>query len=196
MLNNALLFLSNAVLGLFTLALLLRFFFQLTGTSFQNPVAQMVMTLTNFAVIPMRKVTALFKNFGLKRIDTSTILLAFLTQVFLKFITLWLQGFPFLVAGNQIIGRLLLAALISVIATSLAIFMYAVLIQAILSWVNPHTAVAPILNNLTQPILRFIRKIVPMAGNIDLSPLVFIIFAQLILTTILMPFENSLLIML
>jgi YggT family protein len=193
MLDNALLFLINAVLGLITLAFLLRFFLQLTRASFQNPAAEMIMTVTNFAVKPMRKVTAYFKNFGFKKIDTSTLLLAYISQVILKLSTLWLTGFPLLIAGDQMIGRLLLAALVSVVSISLTIFMYAVLIQSVLSWVNPHTAIAPILNNLTQPILKVIRKFVPMAGNIDLSPLVFIILAQLLLTTILMPFEHSLL---
>lgn len=193
MLDNALLFLINTVLGLMTLAFLLRFYFQLTRVSFQNPAAEMIITLTNFAVKPMRKITGYFKNFGFKKIDTSTLLLAYKSQVLLKLATLFLTGFPLLVAGDQIISRLLFAALVSIISISLTIFMYAVLIQSVLSWINPNTAIAPLLNNLTQPILKVIRKFVPMAGNIDLSPLVFIILAQLLLTTILMPFEHSLL---
>lgn len=193
MLNNALLFLLDAVLGLLTLAFLLRFYFQLTRVSFQNPAAQMLVTLTNFAVLPMRKFTAIFKNFGIKKFDVSTILLAYLTQLLLKLTTFWLNGFPFLIAGDSFWVKLLLIAVISLINISLTIFLYAVLIQAVLSWINPHTPIAPILEGLTDPILRFMRKIVPMTGNIDLSPLVFIIAAQLLLTTILIPLENNLL---
>jgi YggT family protein len=193
MLSNALLFLFDAVLGLLTLAFLLRFYFQVTRVSFQNQAAQLIVTLTNFAVLPMRKLTAVFKNFGIKKFDVSTILLAYLTQLLLKLITFWLNGYPFLIAGNAFWLKLLLVAFISIINISLTIFLYAVLIQAVLSWINPHTPIAPILNGLTDPILRVMRKIVPMAGNIDLSPLAFIIAAQLLLTTILIPFENNLL---
>lgn len=193
MLNNALLFLLDAVLGLLTLAFLLRFYFQVTRVSFQNPAAQMLVSLTNFAVLPMRKFTAACKNFFIKKWDASTFLLAFLSQLLLKFLTLWLSGYPYLMAGSAFGLKLCLMALMSIINISLSIFLYAVLIQAILSWVNPHTPIAPILNGLTDPVLRFMRKIVPMTGNIDLSPLVFIIVAQLLLTTILLPLENSLL---
>jgi len=83
--------------------------------------------------------------------------------------------------------------LLGVISMSISIFLYAVLIQAVLSWVNPHTPIAPILDKLTNPILNFLRKFIPMAGNIDLSPLAFIITAQLLLITILIPLENNLL---
>lgn len=193
MLSNALLFLLETILGLLTLAFLLRFYFQLTRVSFQNPAAEMLLTLTNFAVIPVRKLLATVNNIGFKKWDIATLLLAWISQALLKVTTLLFKGFPFLVADNAIWGNVLFAALISIISISVAIFMYATLIQAVLSWINPHTAIAPILNNLTQPILNFIRKIVPMAGNIDLSPLVLIIFAQLLLTTILMPLEYSLL---
>lgn len=193
MLSNALLFLLDAVLGLLTIAFLLRFYFQVTRVSFQNQAAQMLVSLTNFAVLPMRKFTALFKNFFIKKWDTSTFLLAYFSQLILKFLTLWLSGYPYLLVGSMFWPKLLLVALISVLNISLNIFLYAVLIQAILSWVNPHTPIAPVLNGLTDPILRFMRRLVPMAGNIDLSPLVFIILAQLLLTTILIPFENNLL---
>ena len=83
-------------------------------------------------------------------------------------------------------------ALLAIISLSIWIFMLAMLAQAILSWVNPYTPIAPILNHLTQPILRFLRKFIPMAGNIDLTPLAFIITAQLVLTTILIPLQTNL----
>lgn len=188
MINNAVLFLLEAVLGLLSFAFLLRFYFQLTRAPFQNQFAQLIVTLTNFAVKPLRRVVP-----SIGKLDLSTLLLAYLTQLVLTICTLWLKGFPLLIAGNSIWPVILAVALIGVISTSISIFLYAVLIQAILSWVNPHTQVAPILNSLTYPILRFLRKYIPPAGSFDLSPLVFIISAQLLLTTILIPLENNLL---
>ena len=193
LLNNALLFLLQTVLGLLTLLFLLRFYFQLTKVSFQNQAAQMIVSLTNFAVKPMRRLMVTLRNLGIAKLDISTFLLAYITQLLLTVLTLWLKDFPLLIAGNSIWLTILSVALIGVISMSITIFLYAVLIQAILSWVNPHTPIAPILNNLTHPILYFLRRFIPPAGNVDLSPLIFIIAAQLLLVTILIPLENSLL---
>lgn len=193
LLNNALLFLLQTVLGLLTLAFLLRFYFQLTKVSFQNQAAQVIVTLTNFAVKPMRRLMISLRNFGIAKLDISTLLLAYITQLLLTLFTLWLKGFPLLIAGNSVWLTTLAVALIGVISMSITIFLYAVLIQAVLSWINPHTPFAPILNSLTNPILHFLRKFIHPAGNIDLTPLIFIITAQLLLTTILIPLENSLL---
>ena len=193
LLNNALLFLLQTVLGILTLLFLLRFYFQLTKVSFQNQAAQMIVSLTNFAVQPMRRLMVTLRNLGIAKLDISTFLLAYITQLLLTVLTLWLKDFPLLIAGNSIWLTILSVALIGVISMSITIFLYAVLIQAILSWVNPHTPIAPILNNLTHPILYFLRRFIPPAGNVDLSPLIFIIAAQLLLVTILIPLENSLL---
>lgn len=193
LLNNALLFLVQTILGLLTLLFLLRFYFQLTRVSFQNQAAQMIVSLTNFAVKPMRRLMMMLRNLGIKKFDLSTILLAYLTQLLLTILTLWLKDFPLLVAGNSIWSTIMAVALIGVISMSVTIFLYAVLIQAILSWINPHTPIAPILNNLTYSILYFLRRFIPPAGNVDLSPLIFIIAAQLLLVTVLIPLENSLL---
>lgn len=188
MLNNALLFLLQAVLGLLSFAFLLRFYFQLVKASFQNQVAQLIVAVTNFAVKPFRRVMP-----SLGKLDLSTLLLAYLTQLILNVSSLWLKGFPILIAGSGIWMVVFVVALIGLINISITIFLYAVLIQAILSWINPHTPIAPILNSLTYPVLKVLRKYIPPAGNFDLSPLVFIISAQLLLTTILIPLENSLL---
>ena len=193
LLNNAVLFLLQTVLGLLTLLFLLRFYFQLTKVSFQNQAAQVIVSLTNFAVKPTRRLMVTLRNLGIAKLDISTFLLAYITQLLLTVLTLWLKDFPLLIAGNSIWLTILSVALIGVISMSITIFLYAVLIQAILSWVNPHTPIAPILNNLTHPILYFLRRFIPPAGNVDLSPLIFIIAAQLLLVTILIPLENSLL---
>ena len=65
MLSNAVLFLLEAVLNLLTLAFLLRFYFQLTRVSFQQPAAQAIVTLTNFAVKPVRKIIPSIAQFDL-----------------------------------------------------------------------------------------------------------------------------------
>lgn len=191
MLNNALLFLLQSLFGLLTLVFLLRFYFQLTKVSFQQQAAQVIVTLTNFAVKPLRRVIP-----SLGKFDLSTLLLAYISQWILAVSSLWLKGFPLLLAGSNIWWIVFVIALLGVISMSITIFMYAVLIQAILSWINPYTPVAPLLNNLTFPVLNFLRRFIPTAGGLDLTPLIFIIAAQLLLTTILIPLENNFLLLL
>lgn len=187
LLNNALLFLVKTVLDLLTLLFLLRFYFQLLKVPFQNQAAQMVVTLTNFAVKPVRKVIP-----SLGKLDISTLLLAYICQLALTVFTLWLNEYPLLIVGGGIWLSIFAIAILGIISISLSIFLYSVLVQAILSWVNPYTPIAPVLSKLTNPILNFLRKFIPAAGNIDLTPLVFIIAAQLLLLTILVPMESSL----
>jgi YggT family protein len=186
MISNALSFLLHTILSLFTLAVLLRFYLQLTGAPFQNPASQAVVALTNFAVKPLRRIVP-----GWRGLDLSTLLLAFVSQLILQIVTLWLHDFPLLVAGNTVWAVLLGLALIGVVKLSIYIFLYAVLLQAILSWVNPYTPITPVLNALTDPLLTPLRKRVPLAGGIDLTPLVVFIIAEMLLIVVVAPLEQQ-----
>ena len=193
MLLNVLLFLVHTLLSLLSALFLLRFYFQLCKVSFQNPAAEWVLVLSQFAVKPTRRILSVFKNFGLSKVDLSTLLLAYLSQLTLFSLTLWLKDFPLIVAGSQIWPSLLGLAMMGVMNISLTIFLYAVLLQAVLSWLNPLTALAPLLDSLTTPILTKMRLFIRPIGHVDISPLVFVIGAQLVLATLLMPLENHLL---
>jgi YggT family protein len=56
------------------------------------------------------------------------------------------------------------------------------IVQAVLSWVNPAAPIAPLINQLTEPLLAPIRRRLPLVGGVDLSPLVLILLAQLAVT--------------
>ena len=188
MITNALSFLLHTLLGLFTLAVLLRFYLQLTGAPFQNPASQAVVALTNFAVKPLRRIVP-----GWRGLDLSTLLLAFVGQLLLQLGLLWLHDFPLMVAGHVVWGVLLGLAAVGVLKLSIYIFLYAVLLQAILSWVNPHTMITPVLNALTNPLLRPLRKRISTAGGIDLTPLIVFIVAEMLLIIVVAPLEQQLL---
>jgi YggT family protein len=64
---------------------------------------------------------------------------------------------------------------------SLYILVGAVIIQVVFSWINPYTPVAPVLDALTRPFLRPLRRFVPPVGNFDLTPLVLVIVVQIVL---------------
>lgn len=187
MLTNALVFLLNTLLGIMSLAFLLRFYLQATNASFRNPLSHAVVTLTDFAVIPVRRIVpSMFK------LDTSTLLLAFVTQFILQFVLRYLSDFPFALAGNSIwLGLAGLSAL-HVANLSVDLFLYAIVAQALLSWVNPQTPIAPALDALTRPILKPIRQIIPSPNGLDLSPLLAILAAQLLQMLVFAPLEITL----
>lgn len=186
MITNALQFLLHTLLGLFTLALLLRFYLQLTRAPFHNPASQAIVAMTNFAVRPVRRVIPAWGN-----IDLSTLLLAYLSQLLLELGSLWLNDFPLFVAGSPVFLALLGLAAVDLLRLSIYIFMYAVVIQAVLSWFQSYTPITSVLDALTRPVLQPVRRLLPTAGGIDFSPLVVIIVAQLLLIVLVAPLEQQ-----
>jgi YggT family protein len=108
---------------------------------------------------------------SIKKVDTATLALV-LVLMLMKLAIL------FAITGIQLDGRLLLVKTIyDLISLTFDIFIVALFIQAILSWVNPdpYHPVSSLLRNLTFPILRPIQKHVPPIGGIDLSTLIALI---------------------
>ncbi len=175
MLSTALQFLLTTILNLLTLVFLLRFFMQLLRAPFNNPLGLMVMTLSDFAVKPVRRIIPSFK-----KIDLSTLLLALITQLLLQFSLLMLRDFPLFVAGEGAWLGLIGLSFLGVLRTALDVFFYAILLQVILSWVNPHSPFSGVLDTLTRPILSPIRRIIPSTNGLDFSPLVALILLQMV----------------
>lgn len=188
MVINALSFLLNTLLGLLSAAFLLCFYLQATRAPFQNPLSQAIIGLTSFAVVPLRRFIP-----GLFGLDLSALLLGFLTQLLSQIGMKWLSGFPFPLADSIAwLGFFGLAG-VHVINISIDIFVYALIAQALLSWINPHTPIAPALDALTTPILRPIRNLIGIPGGVDLSPLVVVLAAQLLQMLLFAPIEIALL---
>ena len=187
MFTNAMEFVLGTILGLLTIAFLLRCYLQLTGAPFHNPLSQFVVAVTNFAVRPLRR---LIPAFGW--LDTASLLLAFLTQLLLQLAVLWLRDFPLMVADPQVYGAILGLAALGIIKLTLYILLYAVILQALMSWINPHTPIAPVLDSLTRPLLRPLHRRMPLMGGVDLSPLVVFIFIELLLMLLVAPLEQQL----
>jgi YggT family protein len=181
---QALQFLLDIFLGLWGTMVLLRFYMQLTGVPFRNPVSQAIVALTNFAVVPARKIIPSWRS-----IDLSTLFLAIFTAFLLRFLTLWLHGYFPHNSGDWI--TILLLSLLDTIRLSIQIFMYGVIIQALLSWINPYTPIAPMLETLTRPVLNPFRRYIPPFNGLDLSPLFVFIVAQLILMLAITPLQQN-----
>lgn len=173
MLSEALLFLLDALLQPFAAILLLRFHLQWLRAPMRNPVGEFIMTLTDFLVLRVRRFIP--PTWGY---DAASLLLAFVVEAVYLLAVLWAQGFPFIVFP---LPGLLVWTAVKLLKLSVYLLMGALLIQAILSWTNPHARIAGFLNVITYPFLMPLRRLIPPLGNVDLTVLVLFIVCQLIL---------------
>jgi len=166
--------LVDAVAGLFVFLLLARFHFQWMRVSFRNQLGAFVIALTNWIVMPARRVIPALRGY-----DLATLLAAWLLQAVALGLTLALLGRA--PGSGEAYAALAAVALVDLLRFSLYILVFALVVQAVLSWVNPYSAVGPVFDALTRPFLRPIRRFVPPIANVDLSPLVLIILLQVVL---------------
>ena len=161
--ENPFIFLIDTIFSIYIAIMLLRFILQQTGADFYNPISQFVVKATQ----PLVKVARRFIP-SFKKIDTATLALV-LTLIIFKLLLL------FSITGQPInITQLLVKGLYDLVSLSFDIFIVALFVQAILSWVNPdpYNPVSSLLRSLTAPVLNPIKRYVPPIGGIDLSTLV------------------------
>lgn len=176
MLSGLLILILEAVFGFFSLLLLARFLMQRARVSFRNQIGQFIVQLTDWLVVPTRRLIP-----GLFGLDLATLVLVWLLQTILVAAELWLRGAGF---GDGIGAALLGLALLGVIETARS-FVYlifgVVIVSAILSWVSPYSPVAPLFNTLSRPFLQPLQRFIPTVANVDLSPLVLLLLLQVVL---------------
>ncbi len=176
MISQALIFLITTISGLFTLALLLRFMLQLLRAPARNQLSEFVTALTDFAVRPARRIVP-----GWWGLDLATLALAWLIETLQIWLTLKLKGYELGSAVGIALAALGLLAAIHLARLAVYIVIVAVILQAVLSWVNPYSPLAPLLTSVTRPFLRPFQKMLPPVANVDLSPLFVLIACQLLL---------------
>ncbi len=165
-------FLIETIFSLYIAAVLIRLLLGYAGASFHNPLSQFLVKITNPVLVPMRRFIP-----SVGAIDTAAVVLAFvLTLIKVSLLLLVTSGsIHFPASIIYAIGELL--------KSIIWIYIFALIIQAVTSWIgstqgNP---VSPLVNSLTNPILRPIRRVVPIIGMMDLSPLVAIIGLNILL---------------
>ena len=176
-LTNPLEFLISTLFSLYIMAVMLRFLLGAVRADFYNPVNQFLVRITNPLLVPLRKVIPSAGNY-----DTASIAL----MVVLQFLALSLivllrgSGFPAL--------AILIATFAELVALLLNIYLVAIIVQVIISWINPgnYNPVTSLLYSLTNPVLRPIQRLMPPVAGIDLSPLFAIIGLQ-VLKMLLLP---------
>lgn len=160
-------FIIQTVLTLFCLAALLRFIVQAVRADFYNPLCQAIVKVTDPVLKPIR--LALPTMGGL---DLAALLVALALQVAL--LMLIYSGMPALTALVVAPFRLLMLVL--------DVYFWSLLIVVILSWVAPMTRHpgALLLHQITEPILRPVRRLIPPAGGLDFSILLVFILLMVV----------------
>jgi len=170
-LTNPLEFIIATLFGLYVLAIMLRLLFAWVGADFYNPISQFLVRITNPLLLPLRRVIP-----PIGRLDTATVVLMLLVQMASVALILLIRGLPL----NPIV--LLLVSLQELVGLAFNVFIFSILIQVVLSWVNPHGhhPVNSLLHALNEPILRPARRLLPPISGIDLSPLLALLALQVL----------------
>ncbi len=170
-LRNPIEFLLTVIFQLYILAVMLRFLLQWVRADFYNPLSQAIVKLTNPALRPLRRVIP-----GFGGIDLAALVLVLVLQILLGFLLALLGEIPL----NP--GWILLWSIRELVELTLNVFIFSLIIQAVLSWVTPghYNPAGILLYKLNEPLLRPARRLIPPISGLDLSPLVVILLLQVL----------------
>ncbi len=164
----------NTLFDLYILLVLLRFLLQAFRADFYNPVSQFIVKATT---PPLKFLRGFIPSISGQ--DTASIVLC-LVIIYFKFILLRMLDIPGVPISNVTapIGAVSYAglavfAIADLISLTLTVFLIAIIIQVILSWVSPgqYNPVIGLVNSIARPALRPFQKLIPSLGGLDLSPL-------------------------
>lgn len=171
--TNAAQFLIGTLFGLYILAVMLRFLLQLVRADFYNPVSQFLVKITNPPLRPLRRVVP-----GWQGLDVAALLLLIALQMAELALLAGLDPRP---VPMPALSGLLVLSLAELLRLLLNIYFITILIQVVLSWVNPgqYNPAVNLLTQLNEPVMQPARRLLPPMGGLDLSPIVVLIALQL-----------------
>jgi YggT family protein len=158
---EAIKFIVDTLLWLMTLAFVLRFLFQLVRADFRDPMADAIVRVTNWLILPLRRVLP-----PVGKIDTATVLAVLLAAAAHTAAMLFLAGIGF---GDPLLFARI--TVVELIATVLKVYLFALLLYWIATFVA-QGAYAPgvrLLAQLCEPVLKRVRRVIPPIGQIDFS---------------------------
>lgn len=145
--------------------LLLRFWMQAIRVRPPASVAQFTFTLSDWLVRPMRRLVPGVGGYDWASLIGAFLVVALATSIF------FFAGMP-----PELVAKMALYRFLTWILYG---FMALLIVEAIFSWVNPHAPLAPFVRALNDPLLRHLRRVVPLVGGLDLSMLVALILLQI-----------------
>jgi YggT family protein len=170
--SQPILFIIEVLFGLYMAIVALRIVMQWAHWEYHNPLVQLIIRATQMPVKFLRRFIP-----PLGRWDTATIVLLFALAILKLFLIALLQPSLF---NLVVVLRLALADIFSLFIT---LFSASIIIQVILSWVQPHNSdnpITPLISRMNTPLLRPIRQRLPAMSGLDLSPLIVLLGLQLL----------------
>ncbi len=167
---NAGAILIHVIFGIVAWVFALRVLLQWVGANFNNPICQSLYKLTNPVLMPLRRVLKPWR-----RLDFAGALVTYVILCLKAWLLLVFSGITAGISATLVLG------LAETVAMLLTMYFFFILIRSILSWVGPsprHPAI-PLLVQLTEPVLRPFRKILPTPGGFDLSPMLVLLILLL-----------------
>lgn len=173
--KDALIFLIDTFTRLYLLILLLRFWLPIVRANFRNPVAQGVLRYTSPMVVPVRRYIP-----AIGKLDTATVLVALAIQVVASIVMLVIsRGLAVLETVSSAFPSIVGSALVELASLSVVMFIVALALRVIFGFFGRYMGpLSDLLNDLTDPLLGPVRKIIPPLGVVDLSA--YIVFILLI----------------
>jgi YggT family protein len=174
---NASIFLVSTVFDLVIFLFIARMVLVAIRADYYNPISQFINKLTQTIVSPMRRYIPNYKN-----IETASLIIILV----LEMIKYCLLGFILFGRANPV-GLFVLASA-DFLKSILNLFFYAILLQAIMSWVQSgYSPMATLLNQITTPLMRPFHRIIPPIGGMDITPIPVMILLQLLIIVIVTP---------
>ena len=163
---RALTYLISTLFDFYIMSIILRLILQWVRADFYNPLSQFLVKITNPLLVPARRVIP-----SIGKLDTAAVALAVLLEVLSLVIITSINSLS--LAWPQLIGLALTKLLMAV----LWLYFFLILAVVILSWIGQgmRHPIIPLMYQLTDPVLKRIRKVIPAVGGFDLSPLFAII---------------------
>jgi YggT family protein len=176
--SAAVFFVVQTLFELYILCYLLRLVLQITRADFHNPLSQFIVRVTSPIVSPLRRFVP-----AIRGLDTATLLVFLALEAVATWLLAWNAGIT--LSAVPMIVLVLLRSIYTVVR----MYVFAILIYAILSFVNPGTynPLSSVLASISEPLLRPFRRLIPTIGGLDLSPLFVIIGLQALLIALPLP---------
>lgn len=174
-------FLVQVLFGLYATLVLLRFLLQWVRADFYNPLSQFIVKATQPVLNPLRRVIP-----SISGLDTASLVLAWLVITLEQLAILAIGGL-----GVQPVAAMLLA-IPEMVSLIINIFLFAILIGVIISWINPgsYNPAIGLIHSLTEPLLNPVRRRLPDMGGLDLSPMVVMVGLVVLEMLLIPPLRN------
>jgi YggT family protein len=160
---EAIRYIVDMLLWLLLLAFVLRLLFQLVRADFRDPMADAIVRVTNWLIMPLRKVLP-----PVGKVDSATVVAVLLVASIRTFILMAMAG-----GGGGDVAVFLRITLLDLVGLVLRVYLFAMLIYWLTSFVSPggYAPGVRLLAQICEPILKPVRRVIPRIGQIDFSML-------------------------